>query len=150
MTEILFTRKPFQNSRWLVVSMSVLKAFQDKENMKWWSILCCMSVWSTAQCCLGTSVFRNTGTSLSHRTPLLQQDRTVPSLWSFYGFFFHLQAQIAKGGSKWLTDSLLWLLNKGPFKDMPLRINRQNYQVLAYCWFTVENHLNRHSSSKIN
>lgn len=60
---------------------------------------------------------------------------------SFCGVFtclyFHLQAQIAKGGSNWLTD--YW--TKAPFKEMSLRINRQNYQLLAHCWFTVENHL---------
>ena len=89
---------------------------------------------------------------IQHCSQLLKGPVTArqdcPFAVAFLWVFFHLQAQIPKGGSNWPTDSLLWLLNKGHFKEMSLGINRQNYQLIAYCWLTVENHWNRHFSLK--
>lgn len=64
----------------------------------------------------------------------------------WFGFFSHVQAQIAKGGGNLLID-YLWLLNEGPFKEMSLSLSRQSHHLIA-CWFAVGNYLNRYYSWK--
>lgn len=54
---ILLPRKPSWNMLWLVVLMSVWKAFHHELNVKLWCILCHTSTWSTVQCLPTTSVF---------------------------------------------------------------------------------------------
>jgi len=84
---ILFTRKPFQNSWWLIVSMSVLKVFQHEESVKWWNILCRTSAWSTAQRHLSTSVFRNTALLSVAKGPCYSKTGLSLCCGIFMGFF---------------------------------------------------------------